>query len=154
MLIDAGFDQSERRCQFPYVGTLKSLFENISSAAVRIHSFISFAIAASASGQVTLRSLIIVNERSLVNLYILNFTFLYFHLCPVKQREHHCFVLAHNHILHQAAPERVVELRNRLGRFFQPRDELLELPSADTALPDVDCHLLEKFGKKNPDLKM
>ena len=59
------------------------------------------------------------------------------HLCPTNQREHHRLVLAHGHIIHQAAPERFVEFRNRLGQLFQFRDEPLEFPPADTALTDV-----------------
>ena len=63
------------------------------------------------------------------------------HLCPTNQREHHRLVLAHGHIIHQAAPERFVEFRNRLGQLFQFRDEPLEFPPADTPLPDVSRHL-------------
>lgn len=39
------------------------------------------------------------------------------HLCPTNQREHHRFVLAHGHILHQAAPERFIEFETALGSF-------------------------------------
>jgi len=66
---------------------------------------------------------------------------LYIHLRPANQREGHCFVLAHGHIFHQAAPERIVKFRNRLGQLFQFRDKSLEFPPADSALTDVDSHL-------------
>ena len=61
----------------------------------------------------------------------MNFTFLCLHLGSTNQREHHRFVLAHGHILHQAAPERFVEFRNCLGQLFQFRDKPLEFPPAD-----------------------
>ena len=63
------------------------------------------------------------------------------HLCPANQREHHCLVLAHGHIIHKAAPERFIEFRHRLGQLFQFRDEPLELPPADTAPSDVSRYL-------------
>ena len=36
----------------------------------------------------------------------------------------------------QAAPERLVEVRHLVGQAFQRRDEPLEFPPADAALPD------------------
>ena len=74
------------------------------------------------------------------HIYIL-FTSLCLHLGSTNQREGHCFVLAHGHIFHQAAPERIVKFRNRLGQLFQFRNEPFEFPPADTALTDVSRRL-------------
>jgi len=63
------------------------------------------------------------------------------HLCPANQRKDHRLVLAHGHILHQAAQERFVEFQNRLRQLFQFRDKPLKFPSADAALADVGRRL-------------
>ena len=60
-----------------------------------------------------------------------------FHLGSTNQRERHRLVLAYGHIIHQAAPERFIKFRNRLGQLFQFGDKPLELPPADSFLPDL-----------------
>ena len=64
---------------------------------------------------------------------------------PADHREHHRLILTDRNIFHQAAPERFVEFRHRLGQLFQFIDEPLELPPADAALPDLRCDLFEGF---------
>ena len=54
------------------------------------------------------------------------------HLRSPNQREHHRLVLAHGHIVYQAAPERFGEFRNCLGQPFKFSNEPLELPSTDS----------------------
>ena len=67
---------------------------------------------------------------------------LYINLSPADHREYHRLVFSDRHIFHQAAPDRLVEFRHKPRQLFQFRDESLELPPADTALPDVCCHLI------------
>ena len=42
-------------------------------------------------------------------------------------------------VLNQATPEVFTEVRHLIGQAFQRRDEPLELPPADAALPDFPC---------------
>ena len=59
-----------------------------------------------------------------------------FNLHHAGQHEPQVILGVDRQVLHQASPKLLAEVRHHVGQAFQRRDEPLELPPADAALPD------------------